>query len=95
MVTEWTAIPLPEDEDEYTAGTIVHLDERYTGGPRWGVVAGWAVGNGVLPLYLRTKDPAYLIDSEGPLVRWDDQDPADETLDWYPGQAMFLLGRLS
>jgi hypothetical protein len=29
-----------------------------------------------------------LCDSEGPLIRWDDQELGDESLDWFPGQAM-------
>ncbi len=33
----------------------------------------------------------YLVDSEGPVVRYNDQDPADESLYWYPGQSMSLL----
>lgn len=33
----------------------------------------------------------YLVDDEGPLIRWDDQDPGDESLDWYPGQGMGVL----
>lgn len=32
-----------------------------------------------------------LVDSEGPVIRWDDQDPGDESLDWYPGQAMGVI----
>lgn len=32
-----------------------------------------------------------LCDSEGPLIRWDDQDVGDESLDWFPGQSMSCL----
>lgn len=32
-----------------------------------------------------------LCDNEGPLVRYDDQEVGDESLDWYPGQATGIL----
>jgi hypothetical protein len=37
------------------------------------------------------RDCDALCDSEGPLVRWDNQDVGDESLDWFPGQAMACL----
>lgn len=92
-MSDWTPTPVPDDEGEYPRGTRVIVREGMVGEFRTGLVTGWATGTSSLAMYQATGNPECLVDSEGPLVRYDDQDPADETLDWFPGQAMFVIER--
>jgi hypothetical protein len=104
---DWVRITDEEGEAEYyTTGTRVasqHSMLRRDGTE--GVVIGWGRGVRAHEHWTAMHEPIMtcpfgmqcdaLVDSEGPLIRWDDQDPGDETIDWFPGQAMSCLRPLS
>jgi hypothetical protein len=82
----------------YATGARVHVREDSAVDPgRAGSVVCWGRGTEAdrmfRELYPVLKDGAYevLCDSEGPVVRFDDQPEGDETLHWFPGQAMPVL----
>ena len=104
-MTEWTQVPHParwdtheeETAEGYVIGALVYVPARYAvNAGRTGAIVGWAANPDAWDLARHgTGDLEYLADSDGPLVRFDDQDPADETLHWYPGQAQGCLTVLS
>jgi hypothetical protein len=88
---EWTQTPYPTD-DPYAPQEGQRVTRTgYDTGPSEGVVVGWAAGTENLRKATETGDEDWLVDSEGPLVRFDDQDPGDEELHWFPGQGMGAL----
>lgn len=89
--TEWIATPNPGVDALFLDGTPVQRTNTVTDPGRRGKIVGWAVGRDAQVRYMATKNPEYLIDNEGPLVRWDDQDPADESFSWFPGQSMVCI----
>jgi len=100
----WVTIPVPSDPEEnggYTVGTSWQVSEGLKNAGRTYTVTGWGRsvraneherechGDPVTCLYGEECDN--LVDDEGPVGRFTDQDAGDETLKWYPGQSMGCL----
>jgi hypothetical protein len=103
---EWVRISDEEVANEvatavwapYVIGARVRVSDRSAVDPgRTGTVACWGRGAEADRQFREAfpvlRDGAYelLIDGEGPCVRFDDQAPGDESLDWFPGQGMGVL----
>jgi hypothetical protein len=104
---DWVPIPVWEDDpdngfvNEYKIGRRIIVRPDLLNSNRTGTIIGWGRaatshqhgiemhGEVVTCQYGRGCD--YLVDSEGPVIRYDDRLPGDETLDWYPGQSMGCL----
>jgi hypothetical protein len=87
--TGYVTIPPWEPDDfggnmGFPIGAGVHGREGLRNFGRHGVVTSWGRGTDSDAAYRRTRDPECLVDSEGPVVTWDDNGAED----WYPGQAM-------
>jgi hypothetical protein len=100
----WVAVDIPTDPEitgGYDRGTRWQVRRGLLNGGRIFTVIGWARsirahehevnehGREVTCEYGDQCDN--LVDDEGPVGRFDDQDPGDETLKWYPGQSMSCL----
>lgn len=102
---EWVTIPMPPEENEFpdpfTIGTRVTAGMGPSAGRGNGTVVAWGRAKDADDHWKEEHEPVLrctygtecdrLVDNEGPVVRWDYQDPGDETLYWYGGQHAAIL----
>jgi len=90
-MNDYIRIPVPADIPELAEGTRAVIRGSGRSAGRTAIVVGWAAGKDAWQKAHETGDLEYLAGEEGPLIRFEDQDPGDETVTWWPGQAMGIM----